>query len=180
MATFLLWGGGSWFFPDMFFEGRPNISINVTEGKRLGRGEKKACRGWFGAEREERAWHPFTFLSILCSSNILLWREALKCVLRILWPCPLNEKTLQFSSFQGLTRVGWWARDYQHLCVKLNCMIVKRRLIRKSLNDPSDCRALIPNHLLFGQNHDFNPWFISTKKTCTTIRGGERFDISPQ
>ena len=121
MATFLLWGGGSWFFPDMFFGGgRPNISINVTEGKRLGRGEKKACRGWLGAEREERGWHPFTFLSILCSSNILLWREALKCVLRILWPCPLNEKTLQFSSFQGLTRVGWWARDYQHLCVKLN------------------------------------------------------------
>ena len=59
-------------------------------------------------------------------------------------------------------------------------LIVKSRLIKKSLNDPSDCRALIPNHLLFGQNHDFNPWFISTKKTCTTIRGGERFDISPQ
>ena len=45
MATFLLWKGGSCFFPDMFFGGLPNISINVTEGKRLGRGEKKACRG---------------------------------------------------------------------------------------------------------------------------------------
>ena len=55
---------------------------------------------------------------------------------------------------------------------------LKSRLIRKSLNDPSDCRALIPNHLLFSQNHDFNPWFISTKKTCTTKRGGERFDYN--
>ena len=34
MATFLFRLGGL-----------PKISINVAEGKRLGRGEKKACRG---------------------------------------------------------------------------------------------------------------------------------------
>ena len=42
MATFLLGGGGGHdFFPDMFLGGLPKISINMTEGKRLGRGEKK-------------------------------------------------------------------------------------------------------------------------------------------
>ena len=35
------WGGNHDFFPDMFSWGLPKISINMTEGKRLGKGEKK-------------------------------------------------------------------------------------------------------------------------------------------
>ena len=42
MATFLLGEGIMIFFwYDLFLGGPPAISINMTEGKRLGRGEKK-------------------------------------------------------------------------------------------------------------------------------------------
>ena len=40
MATLLL-GAGIMIFSDMFLGGLPKISINMTEGKRLGGGEKK-------------------------------------------------------------------------------------------------------------------------------------------
>ena len=113
--------GGHDFFLTCFLAGATKHFYQCDWRWKAGKRWKESMQGMIGCrEREERGWHPFTFLSIICSSNILPWREALKCVLRILWPCPLNEKTLQFASFQSLTRVGWWARDYQHLCVKLN------------------------------------------------------------
>ena len=83
------WGGAGDhdFFPDNYvFRGattNPQISINTTEGKRLGRGEKKLIarirNDWASAGREERRWHTFTFLNILCSSYLAL-KESTKSI----------------------------------------------------------------------------------------------------
>ena len=53
MATFLFRLGG----------GLPKIYINVAEGKRLGRGEKKACREKLGA-REKKGDGTLSLFSV--------------------------------------------------------------------------------------------------------------------
>ena len=96
-------GGGIMIFFLICFQGattNPQISINTTEGKRLGRGEKKLIariwNDWAGAGREERRWHTFTFLSILCSSYLAL-KESTKSI-HLLNLCWIFVKCTYFMS----------------------------------------------------------------------------------
>ena len=109
MVFFLFFGGGGGgggdhdFFPDMFSGGLPQIhkflSIRLkVKGWEEGKRNYRNCYNtkWLGAGREERRWHTFTFLSILCSSYLAL-KESTKSI-HLLNLCWIFVKCTYFMS----------------------------------------------------------------------------------
>ena len=170
-------GGGSWFFSWYVFRGattNPQISINTTEGKRLGRGEKKLIarirNDWAGAGREERRWHTFTFLSILCSSYLAL-KESTKSI-HLLNLCWIFVKCTYFMSLlkvcyqsvfaESLKLILLWIEPSYFSAFSLENMCDSWCMHQTGL---SSSAAIVPQSKFTGlcSSASTVPWSISTE-----------------
>ena len=151
----------------------------MTEGKRLGRGEKK----WVTrirndrVQREKKGDGILSLFSVSFALPIELWKRALKFVLRILnMNLPTEWKTLQFSSFHCLIRIGWRNIIITYVWSWADCE-------KQADNKIFEWPLVIAKHLYqivyysFDQNHDFKLWIIQQKRH-TPIKGGDRFVLS--